>query len=63
MFAYTVVIRGLCNEMKLDMAEDAFFGMQIQGLTPDVYTYGALIGGLFRAGNLIYSKLWIFMMS
>ncbi|XP_006306757.2 putative pentatricopeptide repeat-containing protein At1g13800 isoform X1 [Capsella rubella] len=41
--AYRKVVRGLCNEMKIEEAERAVLEMEELGIDPDVYVYSAII--------------------
>ncbi|XP_010458842.1 PREDICTED: putative pentatricopeptide repeat-containing protein At1g13800 isoform X1 [Camelina sativa] len=41
--AYRQVVRGLCNEMNIEVAESAVVDMEELGVDPDVYVYSALI--------------------
>ncbi|KAL8159680.1 hypothetical protein V2J09_001217 [Rumex salicifolius] len=50
-FAYAVVIRGFCAEMKLDRAEEVLWDIESQGLIPDVYCFSALIHAHYKCGN------------
>ncbi|KAE8653034.1 pentatricopeptide repeat-containing protein At2g26790, mitochondrial [Cucumis sativus] len=51
-YAYTVVIRGFCDEMKIDEAESVFLDMENYGVVPDAQTYGVLINGYCKKLNL-----------
>lgn len=44
-YAYVVIIRGFCEEMKLDEAKKVFLDMERQGVIPDSHTYSAMIKG------------------
>lgn len=44
-YAYSVVIRGFCDEMKIDEAESVFLNMENYGVVPDAQTYSVLIDG------------------
>ncbi|CAH8391624.1 unnamed protein product [Eruca vesicaria subsp. sativa] len=52
--AYGRVIRGLCNEMKLEEAERALLEMEECGIDPDVCVYSAIIEG--HRKNMCFSK-------
>ncbi|KHF99048.1 hypothetical protein F383_20503 [Gossypium arboreum] len=44
-FAYYVVIKGFCDEMKLEEAADVLFEAELHGIVLDTFPYGALIRG------------------
>lgn len=52
--AYSRVIRGLCNEMKLEEAESALLDMEGCGIDPDVSLYSAVMEG--HRKNMSFSK-------
>ncbi|CAH2037853.1 unnamed protein product [Thlaspi arvense] len=52
--AYRKVVRGLCNEMKLEEAENALLDMEECGIDPDVYVYSAIIEG--HRKNMDFTK-------
>ncbi|XP_020869150.1 putative pentatricopeptide repeat-containing protein At1g13800 isoform X2 [Arabidopsis lyrata subsp. lyrata] len=50
--AYRRVVRGLCNEMRIEDAEKAFLDMEEHGIDPDVYVYSAIIEGHRKTMNI-----------
>jgi pentatricopeptide repeat protein len=57
--AYRRVVRGLCNEMRIEEAKKAVLDMEELGIDPDVYFNSSIIEGYRK--NLNISKLWIFL--
>ncbi|CDY36413.1 BnaC05g10140D [Brassica napus] len=52
--AYGKVVKGLCNEMKLEEAESALHDMEECGIDPDVSVYSAVVEG--HRKNMSFSK-------
>ncbi|KAF8068521.1 hypothetical protein N665_1146s0014 [Sinapis alba] len=52
--AYRKVIKGLCNEMKLEEAERALLDMEECGIDPDVCVYSAVVEG--HRKNMSFSR-------
>ncbi|KAF3587927.1 hypothetical protein F2Q69_00026616 [Brassica cretica] len=52
--AYRKVVKGLCNEMKLEEAESALHDMEECGIDPDVSVYSAVVEG--HRKNMSFSK-------
>ncbi|ESQ35440.1 hypothetical protein EUTSA_v10009810mg, partial [Eutrema salsugineum] len=50
--AYRKVVRGLCNEMKIEDAESALLDMEECGIDPDVYVHSAIIEGHRKNMNI-----------
>ncbi|CAL9214900.1 unnamed protein product [Arabidopsis halleri] len=50
--AYRRVVRGLCNEMRIEDAEKAVLDMEEQGIDPDVYVCSAIIEGHRKTMNI-----------
>ncbi|KAM7258632.1 hypothetical protein ACFE04_014373 [Oxalis oulophora] len=51
-YAYTVVIRGFCNEKRFDMADKVILDMEEQGILPDEDCCSAFINGYCKVGTL-----------